>query len=80
MATFDAKAWWRLQLPLGPPSKSKEFKTFQKIVTASNNDLLRNTYLLNGERFLRAVATLKSQGEEEASRVLAQDLLVSVQN
>ena len=76
MSTFDAKGWWRLQ---GYSYKAAEFHSFQKIVTASENDLMRWIYK-GKERILRAVATLKSQGEEEASPVLVQGLLVSVHN
>ena len=72
MATFDAKGWWRVQ---GWPNLAEKFHSFEKIVSATEDELCLPW---ESQRVLRAADILKSQGKEEASRILAKDLLVSI--
>ena len=84
MASFGVSDWLRVQNLEYAATKLKfaGYDSYQK-VSRLTRDAIRQLgldYVSQEERLFRAVSKLKSQGEEEASRVVAQDLLVGVQN
>ena len=82
-SSFDFRGWLRV---LNVEEYADRFQqnglnAFDKLAALTETDLKRLgilSFLVN--RILRAAGRLRSRGKEEASRVLAQDLLVSVQN
>ena len=82
MAAFDADGWLRVHTNSYCADKlaRKGYRSFNKIAQLTEDDLRQLGLGLYSGELLPAFARLRSQGEEEASRALAQDLPVSVQN
>ena len=82
MAAFDAKGW--LYVHSGSYCSDQlvqnGYQSFNMIAQLTEDNLRQLRLDSYSDRLLPAIARLRQQGEEEASRALAQDLLVSVQN
>ena len=82
MAAFDAVGWLRVHArPYCADRLAQNgYRSFSKIAQLTDDDLRQLGLDGYSVWLLPAIARLRRQGEEEASRTLAQDLLVSVQN
>ena len=82
MATFDAEGWLRVHSGSYCANRLVQngYRSFSKIAQLTKDNLRQVGLGRYSERLLPAIARLSREGEEEASRALAQDLLVSVQN
>ena len=82
MAAFDAEGWLRIRTSSYCADKLARngYRSFNKIAQLTEDNLRQLELDSYSDLLLPAIARLRQQGEEEASRPLAQDLSVSVQN